>query len=110
MGNIPIVWQAKAVMGFDDAVWHENRQYRRDLPPGAAHWIGSLTNDHAVLDFTCPCGCGVVHAVSVCRGTKTERSWLWDGDIENPTLTPSIQCLSPCGWHGYLTAGEFKQV
>lgn len=28
--------------------------------------------------------------------------WGWDGNRENPTFTPSINCESHCGWHGYL--------
>ena len=31
----------------------------------------------------------------------------WDGDLERPTLTPSIQTLPvEGGWHGYITAGN----
>ena len=31
----------------------------------------------------------------------------WDGDLERPTLTPSIQTLpAEGGWHGYITAGN----
>ena len=31
----------------------------------------------------------------------------WDGNLERPTLTPSIQTLpEEGGWHGYLTAGN----
>ena len=37
-------------------------------------------------------------------------SWLWDGDMDKPTLIPSIQRNSLCRWHGYLTAGFFKGV
>ena len=34
------------------------------------------------------------------------RTWAWDGNFENPTLQPSINCLE-C-WHGYVTGGNFK--
>ena len=31
----------------------------------------------------------------------------WDGDLERPTLTPSIQTLpAEGGWHGYITEGN----
>jgi hypothetical protein len=33
------------------------------------------------------------------------RVWEWDGNIEKPTLTPSIHALGL--WHGYLKAGRF---
>lgn len=32
-------------------------------------------------------------------------TWHWDGNLDAPTLTPSINCLR-C-WHGWLKAGEF---
>ncbi len=36
------------------------------------------------------------------------KGWVWDGNKEAPTLTPSIKCTHHDGriFHGYLTAGE----
>lgn len=42
--------------------------------------------------------------------------WGWDGNMDRPTITPSINCISEkdgkptggCGWHGHITAGEMK--
>ena len=36
------------------------------------------------------------------------KAWTWDGNREQPTLTPSINCNGPsgCGWHGFITAGK----
>lgn len=42
--------------------------------------------------------------------------WAWDGNVEAPTLTPSINCLAEkdgkptggCGWHGFITAGVMR--
>ena len=39
--------------------------------------------------------------------------WKWDGNVERPTLTPSINCVAEkggkptggCGWHGHITNG-----
>ena len=39
----------------------------------------------------------------------TNKSWTWDGNIEQPTFTPSINC-GHCGWHGHIRAGEFKDA
>lgn len=33
-------------------------------------------------------------------------SWKWNGDIDRPTLLPSIHATGH--WHGYLTDGYFK--
>jgi hypothetical protein len=35
-----------------------------------------------------------------------EGSWTWDGNIDKPTLAPSINCHD-C-WHGFIEAGVFK--
>lgn len=35
-------------------------------------------------------------------------TWSWDGNVEQPTLNPSINCNGGCGWHGYMRAGAFK--
>jgi hypothetical protein len=32
--------------------------------------------------------------------------WGWDGNFEAPTITPSINCVGGCGWHGFITAGK----
>lgn len=44
-----------------------------------------------------------------------ERAWNWDGNIEKPTLSPSIhhnanEAESADYWHGFVTAGEMKGV
>lgn len=64
------------------------------------------------LEFRCPrtgkyCGSILVgHKVKPVFGNAP--TWKWDGNFEAPTLTPSINCVSGCGWHGYLTAGVWK--
>lgn len=42
--------------------------------------------------------------------------WGWDGNVDKPTLTPSINCIAEkdgkptggCGWHGFITKGVIK--
>lgn len=56
--------------------------------------------------FVCPGPCKALSAIAlrpVFDGSP--QSWEFDGNLEAPTLTPSIHHLG-C-WHGYLTAGEF---
>ena len=49
-----------------------------------------------------------------CPGTVPGwGKWQWDGDIDRPTLTPSIGSpgmndTPPTGWHGYLRAGRWE--
>lgn len=57
-------------------------------------------NEGAALIFWCP-GCKMLHSFQIGR-------WRWNGDLEKPSLTPSLLCDrdSPqyrC--HLYLTAG-----
>ena len=70
--------------------------------------------DHII--FACPCGgeCAVEPGprnvyLPVAR-EKEGNGWRWDGDWDSPTLTPSIQRMGGCNWHGYLTKGEFREV
>lgn len=41
-----------------------------------------------------------------------ENGWTWDGNVEKPTVAPSIDAKDdPDGestWHGFLTDGVFK--
>lgn len=55
--------------------------------------------------FVCPCGCGGIGNVSLLPG-----GWRWDGNIERPTLNPSIyfERGRPGEWHGYLRAGRWE--
>lgn len=57
------------------------------------------------MTFVCPCGCGDICAISI--KPVVETGWDWNGDLEKPTVTPSIK-INSGHWHGYLTAGVFK--
>jgi hypothetical protein len=37
------------------------------------------------------------------------KSWHWNGDIDAPSFTPSVNC-GICGWHGFIIAGKFKEA
>lgn len=89
--------------------------YRRDLPDGMASWSTRYAKpeEMGALNFVCPCGCKRVHSLEVVRNAaeKQERQWIWDGNVDRPTLSPSINSTverGGCGWHGWLTAGVFR--
>lgn len=46
------------------------------------------------LYYRCP-GCGGAHSIPVAIGEKKEREWKWDGDLEKPTVTPSVKHFYP---------------
>lgn len=61
------------------------------------------------MDFVCPRTgkmCGHI-IVGYPAKPAISPSWLWDGNFDAPTLTPSINCVSGCGWHGWLRAGHW---
>ena len=57
------------------------------------------------IAFRCPCGCGLESYLPIAT-SDNEDGWKWDGNADQPTLTPSVLNRS-CGWHGYLRKGEW---
>lgn len=100
MSTVPIVW-VEAVMKSDLMTYEDGICKRKDLPAGAASW----SEGHQTLNFTCPCGCGTVHSVPV--NPAFEKRWTWDGNVDKPTLSPSILATNTCRWHGHLIDGVF---
>jgi hypothetical protein len=85
--------------------------YTDDLPPGAClPW----DQNSGRLHFACP-GCGQLGGVN-CGHPKPAQGLSWDivsGSPADPatlTLTPSINCVGCCGWHGFLTNGVFNSA
>jgi len=82
-------------------------------PRGVQGYPGST----ASILFVCPNAkrCSVLLGPTfVDRPTENDLCiWGWDGNMENPTITPSINCISEkdgkptggCGWHGHITNG-----
>lgn len=70
--------------------------------------------------FVCPNGkrCGVLLGPSAVPRSEDGRLnvWGWDGNVDRPTITPSINCIAEkdgistggCGWHGFVTAGVMR--
>ena len=69
----------------------------------------AVYKDH--LLFACP-GCGRMGSIRATH-PKDVNSPSWDiisGKLVEPdtlTLSPSINCVGCCGWHGYLRDGVF---
>jgi hypothetical protein len=43
---------------------------------------------------------------SLWRGPAGGAMWHWDGNVEKPTISPSIDCKGGCGRHFTVIAGE----
>lgn len=70
----------------------------------------TFSEGDAHLMYCCPC-CGEQRGIPISTGQKEKSHWLWDGNREKPTLSPSIwhrgdlQTPPQCSWHGWLRRG-----
>jgi hypothetical protein len=69
--------------------------------------------DVVSMSFLCPQSgatpkyCGSIR-VGLTKPTH-EPSWAWNGNFEEPNLTPSVNCQGcECKWHGHLNNGTWK--
>ncbi len=82
-------------------------KFKFHAKPGECQWDAESSR----LEFACP-GCGQWGSIS-CGHPKPARSPSWDitaGSPEDPgslTLSPSINCIGCCAWHGHLRNGLF---
>ena len=59
--------------------------------------------------FICPCGCKAMLHLNFDTGDgQSSPVWKWDGNVETPTLSPSIHLIDH--WHGCLVRGEFIKI
>src|SRR6478735_782260 len=62
-----------------------------------------VVNDDSIFKFRCPCGCGDLYRLSITRqpySSERPRVWHWNGDRIAPTLSPSVNMLQGCRYHG----------
>lgn len=80
------------------------------VPAGSVQLIPPSETSPGVhhLCFVCPCGCGELHIIAMKKGGG--YGWEWDGNEQDPTLTPSIQATTGCRWHGYLKKGKWEKA
>lgn len=87
-----------------------------DAPAGHTEFRRNESDQIVRMAFGCPCGCGRAYGASF---DKADRGWTFDGNVEKPTVTPSLGCypagdskVGPDGvyhWHGFLKAGVFEE-
>lgn len=94
------VWPDDVPVGIFDIVQHGLQDTSSSLP------VDGIT---AHIVFVCPGSkrCGVfVGPAHIGRKSPDDLVvWQWDGNLEKPTLTPSINCVGGCGAHFFITAG-----
>lgn len=109
MAETPITFDNSLDL-HDKMVFESESRYRRDSKAGSIKWASRNTNGTPeVMWFVCPCGCGALSSMFV-NQPNSNNNWQWDGSESEPTLSPSIQKLTPCRWHGHLTKGVWKSV
>lgn len=106
-------------------VRNENDEWPKDSPIGTFDialkplGVGDHPGVTAHIQFVCPHGkrCGVFLAPTFIPRPADDKcnAWAWDGNVDQPTITPSINCIAEkdgkptggCGWHGFITNGRF---
>ena len=51
---------------------------------------------------------GEISHIPVSQGQKQTKFWLWNGSMESPTISPSINIIGQ--WHGYIRNGKLETV
>lgn len=75
--------------------------------PGDARFYSYRERARAGMLIRCP-GCASLVRLPLAPARNGGAAWEWDGNVEAPTLSPSIRHVDPaCGWHGWLRSGEF---
>lgn len=80
--------------------------YSSEMRAGDFYFVDQADGSVWGLNHVCP-RCG--HLGGMKFGDA--GAWSWNGNREAPTCTPSIlHSKETCGWHGFLTAGEFIEI
>lgn len=73
-------------------------------PGGFEYFVNASDKKVAGMIYSCPCGCGRIGALDF--KPSESPSWVWDGNEEEPTLSPSVHDVGH--WHGYLKNGVWE--
>jgi Family of unknown function (DUF6527) len=116
MPNLPLVWTDVVIADHEKYQWKDNFRFRTDLPAAIAQWNVHEGEDSQgkkrvwrSLYYMCPGGCAQIGHINVVTPDGHTDGWTWNGNLEAPTLSPSIQMLGGCRWHGYLKNGVWEQ-
>jgi hypothetical protein len=86
------------------AAVRSNNLFNEGTPDGAYTAFVGMSRFHCI----CPCGCKQHMNLPVYlegQEKPAQSAWIWNGDVEKPTLNPSIRDLAHCRFHGFLRDG-----
>lgn len=70
-----------------------------------AFFVESTHDGKAYLRIKCDRGPDGTCHFSLWQQPAQGVMWQWDGNIEQPTISPSINCQGGCGRHWVITKG-----
>jgi hypothetical protein len=88
-----------------------------DWPMGHFYWAVSTDGTQRYLWMKLPAQdddpLGAACSIPIRPAPADMPSWAWDGNLEKPTLTPSVfhdpkNPQSNYHWHGFITNGEMR--
>ena len=82
-----------------------------DWPMGDYWWYVDDGKRRLCTVLMGPCGSEVLLWDVAVQGPENpnppeQRAWGWDGNVETPTLTPSLHWIDK--WHGWMRAGRLE--
>jgi hypothetical protein len=82
--------------------------------PGTFCWRSQAATPYSpggrYLLYVCPRGAGYCGVPVRPNVLPNGAGWHHDGDDDAPTLTPSVNCVGGCGWHGWVRAGSLTDA
>lgn len=71
---------------------------------GGFEFLKDKTGRISLMVMICPCGCGNTGGLKI--RPAPSPSWDWDGNLDAPTLSPSVHHVGH--WHGWLRNGIWE--
>lgn len=68
-------------------------------------WVEPTHDDKAHLRIRCDRSHEGACRFSLWLKPASGIMWQWDGNVEQPTITPSVTCNGGCGRHWVITKG-----
>lgn len=107
-----------------DMIRDSRDEWPSDEPVGSfdieCRGIEGYPSSNAHIIFVCPNGkrCSILLGPNFVKRPNEDKLnvWGWDGNVEKPSIFPSINCISEkdgkstggCGWHGHIINGVIK--